>query len=162
MAHPNYITPEGAKRLATELDHLMTRERPRVVDEVATAAAQGDRSENAEYIYGKKRLREIDRRVRFLLQRLDAAVVVDSRERTGEVVFFGAWVEVEDEDGERAHWRIVGEDEADAPLGHISWRSPVGAALLKRRPGDTVIVRRPAGERELTVVSVAWTRHDAT
>ena len=157
MSHPNYITPVGAKRLAVELDRLMTRERPKVVDEVATAAAQGDRSENAEYIYGKKRLREIDRRVQFLTKRLDAAVVVDPKERAGaDQVFFGATVDVEDDEGDVRTYRIVGEDEIDADRGDISWRSPLGFALLKKRVGDSALVRRPAGETEVTIVAIRW------
>jgi len=155
MADPNYITREGAKRLQEELGHLRSQERPKVVQEVADAAAQGDRSENAEYIYGKKRLREIDRRIRFLTKRLEAAHVVTEPASTDRV-FFGATVEVEDEEGVRASYRIVGEDEIDLKRGHVSWRSPIGRALLKKEEGDVVLLRRPNGEIELTVVSVRY------
>lgn len=156
MSTPNYLTPAGAKQLAEELQQLMSVERPRVVREVAEAAAQGDRSENAEYIYGKKRLREIDRRVRFLTQRLDAAVVVRPEELGGDVVRFGALVMVEDEQGERKSYRVVGPDESDPSEGKLSYQSPLGQALMKRRVGDVVIVRRPAGEIELEIVSLSY------
>src|SRR5678809_1488320 len=134
----NYITPAGAKRLAAELRRLVDRERPRVVQEVADAAAQGDRSENAEYIYGKKRLREIDRRIHFLTKRLDSAVVVRSEETRKDIVVFGATVEVEDEDGKRSRYTLVGADESDPARGKLSWKSPIGRALLKKRVGDVV------------------------
>jgi transcription elongation factor GreB len=153
---PVYITREGAKRLQEELSALLWQQRPRVVEDVATAAAQGDRSENAEYIYGKKKLREIDRRIHWLTKRLESATVVEPRVEAVESAFFGAYVEVEDEDGVRAAYRIVGEDEIDLKRGHISWRSPLGRSLLKKRAGDTVLLRRPSGEIELTVVSVRY------
>ncbi len=156
MSDPNYITPEGARKLSEELVRLRTVERPRTVQEVADAAAQGDRSENAEYIYGKKRLREIDRRLNYLAKRLDNAVVVDPKEQKGDKVFFGATVEIEDESGARSTYVIVGEDETDSARGRISWRSPVGRALLGKRKGDVVVVRRPAGEVELEVVAVRY------
>ena len=156
MADPNYITPEGARRLDEELIRLRTVERPKTVREVADAAAQGDRSENAEYIYGKKRLREIDRRLNFLSKRLDKAVLVDPREQRGDKAYFGATVEVEDEDGARRTYVLVGEDETDSATGRISWRSPVGRALLGKRVGDVVVVNRPAGAVELEVVSVRY------
>ncbi len=156
MPDPNYITPEGARRLSEELVRLRTIERPRTVQEVADAAAQGDRSENAEYIYGKKRLREIDRRLNFLAKRLDNAVVVDPKAQKGDKVFFGATVEVEDEDGVRSTYVIVGEDETDSAKGRISWRSPVGRALLGKKAGEVVVVRRPAGETEIEIVAVRY------
>jgi transcription elongation factor GreB len=152
---PNYLTPEGAKKLATELNQLLTSERPRVVQEVAEAAAQGDRSENAEYIYGKKRLREIDRRIRFITKRLDAAVVV-RQEGERDEVRFGATVEVEDENGRKSAYRIVGPDEAEPGAGRISFQSPLGQALMRKRAGDVVSVRRPAGEIEVTVLVVRY------
>jgi transcription elongation factor GreB len=152
----NYITPEGAKRLQEELAHLRSKERPKVVQEVADAAAQGDRSENAEYIYGKKRLREIDRRMHFLTKRLESAVVVEPRTDGAERIFFGARVEVEDEDGVKAVYRIVGEDEIDLKRGHISYKSPLGRTLLKRTKGETVVFVRPSGEIELTIVAVTY------
>jgi transcription elongation factor GreB len=154
MSH--YLTPEGAKRLADELRKLVEVERPRVVQEVSDAAAQGDRSENAEYIYGKKRLREIDRRIRFLTKRLDGAVVVRNEETRKDVVFFGATVEVEDEDGKRSRYTLVGPDEADPGRGKLSFQSPVGRALMKRKVGDVVTVLRPAGEIELEIVAIVY------
>jgi transcription elongation factor GreB len=156
MGEPNYITPEGAKRLQLELGDLRSRERPKVVEEVAAAAAQGDRSENAEYIYGKKRLREIDRRMRFLTKRLESAVVIAPKEQSGEQVFFGAIVVVEDEEGITTRYQIVGEDEIDLSVGRVSWRSPIGRALLKKRTGELIVLRRPSGEVDLTVVSVEY------
>jgi transcription elongation factor GreB len=156
VGDPNYITPEGARRLADELERLRTVERPRTVREVSDAAAQGDRSENAEYIYGKKRLREIDRRLNHLAKRLDSAVLVDPKGQRGDKVFFGATVELLDESGARSTYVIVGEDETDSAAGRISWRSPVGRALLGKRSGDVVVVRRPAGEVELEVLSVRY------
>lgn len=156
MADPNYITPEGARRLSEELGRLRSVERPKTVQEVADAAAQGDRSENAEYIYGKKRLREIDRRMRYLTQRLEHAVVVDPKAQRGDKVFFGATVEVADEDGRRQKFFIVGEDEIDSQSGRISWRSPVGRALLGKKVGEVIVVRRPAGEVELEIVSLRY------
>lgn len=153
---PNYITPAGARRLSEELSRLRTIERPRIVQEVADAAAQGDRSENAEYIYGKKKLREIDRRMRYLTKRLERAVVVDPRQPRGEKIFFGATVEIEDEAAARTIYQIVGEDEIDSDANKISWRSPVGRALLGRSAGDVVIVRRPAGEVELEIIAVRY------
>src|SRR5687767_4467403 len=155
---PNYLTPGGAKKLADELNRLASVERPRVVQEVADAAAQGDRSENAEYIYGKKRLREIDRRIRFLTKRLDSAVVVKPRE-VGEVddsvVRFGAHVEVRDENGKVSRYLLVGPDEADPSAGKLSFQSPLGRALLKRKVGDVVTVVRPAGEIEIEILSIS-------
>jgi len=152
----SYITPEGAKKLAAELNHLLSHERPKVVEEVAVAAADGDRSENAAYIYGKKRLREIDRRVGYLTKRLENAVIVSEKSDRTDQVFFGAWVELQGEDGQRREYRIVGEDEVDPSEGRISWRSPLGRALLKRKKGDEVVVRRPAGETQVTIVGIRY------
>jgi transcription elongation factor GreB len=169
LSNPNYITADGAKRLQDELASLRSRERPRIVQEVADAAAQGDRSENAEYIYGKKKLREIDRRMHYLTKRLETAVVVAPQERADGRIFFGATVEVEDEDGASAVYQIVGEDETDPDTGRISWRSPLGRALLNKREGDAATFRKPAPtvagstvrstetiEVELTIVSVRY------
>jgi len=157
MAPTNYLTPEGAHRLSEELRHLLSVERPRVVQEVADAAAQGDRSENAEYIYGKKRLREIDRRVRFLTKRLESAEVVRVEEQpAGGVVRFGATVEVEDEQGQRRKYTLVGPDESDPTQGRLSFKSPMGKSLMKRRVGDVVVVHRPVGDIELEIVSVSF------
>ncbi|WP_437785851.1 transcription elongation factor GreB [Sorangium sp. So ce1097] len=156
MSDPAYITPSGARKLSEELARLRSVERPRIVQEVADAAAQGDRSENAEYIYGKKKLREIDRRMHYLTKRLEKAVVVDPSEQRGDKVFFGAKVEIEDEDGARHTYQIVGEDEIDSASGRISWRSPVGRSLLGKRAGDVITVRRPAGEAEMEIISVRY------
>lgn len=156
MSPPNYITPAGARRLTEELDRLLHRERPKTVDEVATAAAHGDRSDNAEYKYGKARLREIDRRIRFLQRRLDMAEVVDPAAQRGDAVFFGAVVDVVDDEGERHSYQLVGEDESDPAEGRLSWRSPVGRSLLGKRVGDVVTVRRPSGELELELAAIRY------
>ena len=154
---PHYLTPEGAKRYATELNQLLGTERPRIVQEVQEAAAQGDRSENAEYIYGKKRLREIDRRIRFLQKRLDTSTIVNPAEQTDRArVYFGATVILEDEDGQRTRYQIVGSDEIDASGGRISVESPIGKALLRKEVGDEVTVMRPRGEIELSVVEIRY------
>lgn len=153
---PNYLTPEGAKKLADELRVLTTTERPRVVQEVSDAAAQGDRSENAEYIYGKRRLREIDRRIRFITKRLDGAVVVRSGEVATDAVRFGAQVTLVDENGKTSSYRIVGPDEANPTEGRISFQSPLGQSLMKRKVGDTVLVRRPAGEIEVEITEIGY------
>jgi transcription elongation factor GreB len=152
---PNYLTPEGAKKLQSELNQLLNVERAKVVQEVAEAAAQGDRSENAEYIYGKKKLREIDRRIRFITKRLDAAVVVKQEEAHGEVRF-GATVDVEDENGKKSSYLIVGPDEASPSDGRISFQSPLGRALMKRKVGDVVSVVRPAGEIEIEIKAIRY------
>lgn len=151
-----YITPEGAKKLRAELDELWTKERPRVTQEVSDAAAQGDRSENAEYIYGKRRLREIDRRVRFLSKRLDEVTVVNEPPSDLKRVFFGAYVTVENESGAQSTYRIVGGDEHDVDKGWISIDSPVARACLGKREDDVVMVRAPRGEVEYTIVTVSY------
>jgi transcription elongation factor GreB len=155
-ASSSYITAEGAKRLREELDQLWTVERPRVTQEVADAAAQGDRSENAEYIYGKRRLREIDRRVRFLSKRLDVVTIVDEPPADAGRVFFGAWVAVEDEDGDEHEWRIVGADESDLKSGAISIDSPVARALIGKRVGDEVTVKVPKGDVVYTIAAIRY------
>src|SRR5690349_19910197 len=152
----HYITPEGAKKLRAELEQLWTVERPRVTQEVADAAAQGDRSENAEYIYGKRRLREIDRRVRFLSKRLEEVKIVNEPPTDPKRVFFGAWIDVEDEDGNEKTYRIVGADESDLEKGYISIDSPVARGLLGKREGDEVSVRVPKGEVEYTIIGVRY------
>ena len=151
-----YITPEGARKLRAELDQLWTIERPRVTQEVADAAAQGDRSENAEYIYGKRRLREIDRRVRFLSKRLDEMTVVSEAPSDPARVFFGAYITVEDDDGACRTYRIVGGDESDVDKGWISIDSPMARACLGKREDDVITVRAPKGEVEYTIVAVAY------
>jgi transcription elongation factor GreB len=156
---PNYITREGARKLQEELLELRTKQRPKVVQDVADAAAQGDRSENAEYIYGKKKLREIDRRIHFLTKRLETATVVDAKDRDGAAadrVFFGATVDVEDEAGEVSTYVIVGVDEIDLARGRISYKSPLGRALLKRKVGEAIAFRKPSGEVELTIVAIRY------
>ena len=154
---PNYITRRGARRLQEELVELRTKKRPKVVQDVADAAAQGDRSENAEYIYGKRKLREIDRRIHFLTKRLESARVVDPNERPApNQVFFGATVELLDEDDKASTYTIVGQDEIDAGSGFISYKSPLARTLLRRRTGETVTFRKPSGEVELTIVKVRY------
>jgi transcription elongation factor GreB len=155
-AGSKYITPAGARRLRAELEQLWREERPRVTQAVAAAAAQGDRSENAEYTYGKRRLREIDRRVRFLRRRLDGMVVVDRPPADTGRVFFGAWVVLEAHDGERARYRIVGPDEFDMAPGYISMDSPLARALLRRGVAEAVSVETPGGSREYLIVSVEY------
>lgn len=151
-----FITPQGAARLKHELDHLWRVLRPQVTQAVQEAAAQGDRSENAEYIYGKRQLREIDRRVRFLRQRLEGMVVVDSPPAERSRVFFGAWVTLEDEAGEEVEYRIVGPDEFDAATGYISMDSPLGRALMRKGLDDEVKVELPGGVKTYVVVGVRY------
>lgn len=151
-----FITPEGHARLAAELDQLWRIERPAVTRAVSEAAAQGDRSENAEYTYGKRRLREIDRRVRFLRQRLEGMVIVDQPPSDRARVFFGAWVTVEDDSGVASRHRIVGPDEFDLADGYISLDSPLARALLGKRLDDEITVKTPTGERRLVIVSIDY------
>lgn len=151
-----YLTPEGAKRLAAELNHLLSVERPKIVREVSDAAAQGDRSENAEYIYGKKRMREIDRRVRFIQKRLDSCEVVRPSDSLLDSVRFGATVRVQDEDENQREYMLVGPDESEPGAGRISFQSPIGRALLKKRVGDVVQVQRPAGDIELEILEIRY------
>jgi len=156
-APKNYITPQGFQRLQEELRHLLRVERPKVVEVVSWAAGNGDRSENGDYIYGKKRLREIDRRIRFLSKRLEIAEVVDpARQPRRDQVFFGATVTYAGEDGEERTVTIVGVDEADMDKGQVSWISPIARALLKAREGDLVILRTPRGPEEIEVVAITY------
>jgi transcription elongation factor GreB len=152
----NYITTRGLERLKSELHELLTVERPKVVDVVAWAASNGDRSENADYTYGKKRLREIDRRLRFLQKRIDAAEVVDPVRQRGDKVLFGATVTVLDEEEQQRVYRIVGIDETDAKTGKVSWISPIGQALLQAQAGECVTLRTPKGEEELEILRVEY------
>ncbi|MCZ8392851.1 transcription elongation factor GreB [Achromobacter xylosoxidans] len=153
----NYMTPEGYERLRGELTHLMNVERPAVVQVVSWAASNGDRSENGDYLYGKKRLREIDRRMRFLTKRLDIAEVVDpAAQPNRDQVFFGATVLYSDKAGEEHTVTIVGVDEAEPLAGKISWISPVARALIKAREGDTVVLRTPGGIEELDILEVRY------
>lgn len=152
----NYITPKGHQKLVDELEQLLRQERPEVTKLVQWAAGNGDRSENADYIYGKKRLREIDRRIRFLTSRLDAAVVVDPTKITSTRVQFGATVEVVSEDGEEKTFTIVGIDEVDTSRGRISWQSPIGKGLIGKSEGDEVLIKIPSGETTYEVVSISY------
>jgi transcription elongation factor GreB len=154
-AGKNYITPAGYARLEAELRKLVEAERPEVVKTVAWAASLGDRSENADYIYGKRRLREIDRRVRFLIKRLESAQVVQSAGRDTDQVFFGATVRLRSASSEKT-LTIVGVDEADPAAGRVSWISPIASALLKARAGDRVTLRSPAGEERLEILEVSY------
>jgi len=151
----NYITPEGFERLQAEKKQLLEVDRPEVVKTVAWAASLGDRSENADYIYGKRRLREIDRRVRFLIKRLEAAEIVRSSGRDTDQIFFGARVKVRGPSAERTI-RIVGIDEVDPAKGCVSWISPIARALIKAREGDVVRLRTPAGEEQLEILEVDY------
>jgi transcription elongation factor GreB len=152
-----YITDEGFRRLSEELDRLLRVERPKVVKGVADAAAEGDRSENAEYIYGKKKLREIDKRIEFITKRVDKLTVVTDIPPDGtKKVFFGAWIDLEDQDGKATCYRIVGADESDAERGFISIDSPVAKALLGKLVGDEVTVRRPKGEVTFEIRGVRY------
>ena len=156
----NYMTPGGFARLKGELDHLVGAERPELVATISWAAGTGDRSENGDYIYGKKRLREVDRRIRFLVKRLDLAEVVDPSARTGhddeDRVYFGATVDVVNARGEARTVSIVGVDEIDTARGYISWVSPMARALIKSREGDTVTLQTPGGAEELEIAAVRY------
>lgn len=152
----NYITPKGHQKLLEELDQLLRVERPEVTRLVQWAASNGDRSENADYLYGKRRLREIDRRIRFLSARLDAAVVVDPLQTQSERIQFGATVEVTDEDGNSRRFTIVGIDEVNTAKGHISWQSPIGRSLLGKIEGEEVYIQVPAGEM---VFEIVWIKY---
>lgn len=157
----NYMTPAGYARLRSELLDLIDNERPKIVEVVHWAASNGDRSENGDYLYGKKRLREIDRRIRFLTKRLEVAEVVDPLVHAGsDQVFFGATVTYVDEEGVTSTITIMGIDEADSGRGQVSWVSPVARALLKSRVGDEVPLPTPGGVRSLEVLAVRYERHD--
>jgi transcription elongation factor GreB len=146
MTSPNYITPKGVQTLKSELKQLLHVERPQLVKTVAWAASNGDRSENADYIYGKRRLREIDRRCAELTMKIENAHVVDPKLTISDKIVFGATVSIVDEDGEKKTYQIVGEDEIDIDNGLISWQSPIAKALIGKKIGDEVVVKRPAGE----------------
>ena len=152
----NYITPGGFRRMNDELAQLWKVERPQMVATVAWAAGNGDRSENGDYIYGKRRLREIDRRIRFLSKSLDSAVVVDNSTRAPDRVFFGATVTFTNDAGDERTVTIVGTDELDSGGERISWRSPLAAALIKARVGDTVTVRTPRGAEKIEVEHIRY------
>src|SRR5262245_40167931 len=152
----NYITPAGHKRLNDELARLWTIDRPKLVETIAWAASNGDRSENGDYIYGKRKLREIDRRIRFLSKRLDSAVVVDNAGKQHDRVYFGATVTVLEESGAERTVSMVGVDELDPARGRVSWVSPIATALLKASVGDVVTLRTPRGDEELEVVAIRY------
>lgn len=152
----NYITPSGHKKLLDELKFLKHKERPEVTATVAWAAGNGDRSENGDYLYGKKRLREIDRRLRFLNKRLENAEIVDPSKITADQVLFGATVTIRDEEDREKVYSIVGVDEIDLDKGKISWVSPLGSALLKAREGDVVMFRSPRGMKEIEVMKIEF------
>ncbi len=152
----NYITPAGYRRLREELAGLWEVERPKLVETIAWAASNGDRSENADYIYGKRRLREVDRRVRFLSKRIDSAEVVDNAGRDDDRAYFGATVTYRDRAGAKRAVSIVGIDEVDPARGRVSWISPIAKALLKAREGDVVTLRTPAGAEEIEVLEVRY------
>lgn len=153
---PRYITPEGEQALRDELHFLWKVKRPEVTQAVREAAALGDRSENAEYIYGKKQLREIDRRVRFLSKRLDEVSVVDRLPEDRSRVFFGAWVTIEDEDGSEQEYRIVGADEFDLEKGYLSINSPLARALIGKHLDDEVSVRTPEGWKQVVITGIRY------
>lgn len=162
MADKVYITPDGARKLRDELNYLWRTKRPEVTQKVSDAAALGDRSENADYIYGKKQLREIDGRIRYLTKRLDNLEVVDRTPPDTDKVFFGAWIRLEDENGETSELRIVGADEFDLTRGWISLNSPMARSLLGKSRGDDVIVDRPSGRTEVFIVDVSYTPFEET
>ncbi|MEO5667872.1 MAG: transcription elongation factor GreB [Bdellovibrionota bacterium] len=154
----NYLTPEGYKRLREEMQRLLNVDRAETVRAVSDAAAMGDRSENAEYIYGKKKLREIDRRIRFLTKRLEDVEIVDPTKVDISKVSFGTWVKIVDEDGHEQSYQIVGEDEIDPSQGRITFSSPIGRALLGKKTGDVFEVHRPKGRVEIEIVSISIKR----
>jgi transcription elongation factor GreB len=151
-----YITPDGRERLTEEISYLWKVKRPQVTQAVAEAAAMGDRSENAEHIYGKRQLRHIDSRLRFLTKRLDELIVVDRPPDDTARIFFGAWVRLEDSEGNQFQYRIVGSDEFDTQKGFISVDSPMAKALLRKTEGEEVFLDRPAGTETFVVTSVAY------
>lgn len=152
----NYITPEGLEKLKSEYSELINKERPKVVEVVQWAASNGDRSENADYLYGKKRLREIDKRLGFLGGRLEKSFVVDPKTLSGEKVIFGATVTIEDEDEKKVTYQIVGEDEWDISKMKISWKSPIAKALLGKKVNDEVTVHKPLGEETVTILKIEF------
>ena len=154
---PNYITPKGFEKLREEYRQLLNVERPELVKVVEWAASNGDRSENADYIYGKRRLREIDKRLHYLQKHLESAEVIDAKhQKNKNKVFFGATVTIEDEDGQESTYQIVGKDEIDTKAGKISWNSPLGKALLGKNLDDEVRVNRPAGQKMITIIEIQY------
>lgn len=153
---PNYITPKGFEKLRSEFKELFSVERPKLVETIAWAASNGDRSENGDYIYGKRRLRQIDSRLKFLRDRIESAQVVDPSQQKSNLVLFGATVEVEDEESNLKVYQIVGEDELAPNENKISWKSPMAKALLGKQVDDDVTVHRPAGNIELSIVKISY------
>jgi transcription elongation factor GreB len=156
----NYMTPAGAKRMQDEFRELRYKTRLDVTRAVSAAAANGDRSENADYHYAKRKLREIDKRLGYLSKRLENLEVIDPLAQSGEEVRFGATVDTEDEDGNRRTYSIVGVDELDLSKGRVSWKSPIGSALMRAKAGDFVTFQAPAGERTLEIIAVRWVKLD--
>ena len=156
LGRKNYITPQGAERLRAELKTLLNDERPELVKVIQWAASNGDRSENADYIYGKRRLREIDRRIRFLSKRLEIAEIIDPLAQNSDKILFGATVTIIDESGTQKTFSIVGVDEINIKLGLISWVSPVGKALLQAKSGDTVTIHTPKGDEDWEIKKVEY------
>ena len=152
-AEKNYITPAGFDKLRAEYTQLLNKERPQVVATVAWAASNGDRSENADYIYGKRRLREIDKRLHFLQIKMESAEVIDPKSLRSERIIFGATVTLESEDGDTVVYQIVGADEIDIKLGKISWNSPVAKALLGKKQDDEVTIKKPNGDETVTILN---------
>jgi transcription elongation factor GreB len=155
-----YITPQGARRLRDEANKLWRVTRPEVTKQVSAAAALGDRSENADYIYGKKQLREIDKRIRYLTKRLDNLEIVDRVPENQDTVYFGAWVRLENEHGEISELRIVGADELDTKLGWISLNSPMAKSLIGKKKSSTALVKLPAGSAELFILDISYQAFD--
>lgn len=152
----NYMTPAGAAMLQEELRELKYNERPKLVETISWAAANGDRSENADYIYGKRRLREIDKRIEFLFKRIELTEVVDPTKIKSDKVLFGATVTIIDEDEKKKTYTIVGVDEIDLDKGLISWKSPLAAALLNKKEGDFATVHSPKGERDVEIIKIKY------
>lgn len=153
---PNYITPQGLQALKDEYLQLHSDERPKLVETVAWAASNGDRSENGDYIYGKRRLREIDRRLHYLGKRIEAAQIVDPKTVESNQIVFGATVKIETEEGDEKSYQIVGEDEANASEGRISWKSPLAKALLGKKAGDEAVVKKPNGDSFIEIVEILF------
>lgn len=152
----NYITPAGFEKLRQEYTELLNGERPKLVATVAWAASNGDRSENADYIYGKRRLREIDRRLHFLQKKMEASEVIDPKALNSTKIIFGATVLLENESGQEITYQIVGEDEIDIKQGRISWRSPVAKALLGKKVDEEAIIKKPSGEETVIVLDIQF------
>jgi transcription elongation factor GreB len=155
-AKVNYITPEGFRKLQEEFNKLFRDERPKLVETVAWAAGNGDRSENGDYIYGKRRLREIDKRLLFLRDRIEAAKIVDPKEVQSDKVVFGATVKIEDEEGQIKIYQIVGEDELEPGKNRVSWKSPIARALLGKKVGDEVEIQRPSGALVAEILEISY------